>query len=116
MSGKMVNGESISIAAKDSVNIEAMYGSQTLIKAENNVDVGLFRGKLQCELNGNANIRGIDGSVAVQSHSGDISLHINSLLKVVENHPSNSVFAENGNISCLFDPEVCYIVHLFVLL
>lgn len=125
----MINGEIISIATTDSVEVGAMYGSNTTIQAGGKIDLGLFRGQIQCDSNGNCNIRGIDGAVSVQSHQGDIHLHINSLTKLMHNdgsdvshsedptsaaqtteasvsHGSNSAFAKEGNIFCQLDPEV----------
>lgn len=120
MVGKMINGDSISIATSESLQVEAMYGSDAVVRAGSNVDLGLFRGQLQCEAEGDANIRGIDGQIAIQSHSGNIHLHVNSLTKGnASNHSgegeedadgTHTIFAEKGNISCHLDPEVRQIV------
>jgi hypothetical protein len=131
LTGKMINGEEVSIASSDSIAVGAIYGSNTVIQAGGKVDLGVFRGQLQCESNKDASIRGIDGAISVQSHEGDIHLHVNFLTKLSskadEIHPeicsgssisqaqhteasvahgTNSAFAKNGNIYCQLDHEV----------
>lgn len=103
LSAKMINGDSLAIHCRKDTDVGAIYGEKTFIRSNNGLNIGLFRGSLNAEVEqGPVRIKGIDGQLQVKAVKGDIELQINSL----KAHSTNSVSAEEGNIACSLDPEI----------
>lgn len=117
LTAKMINGEYVSIESVDKVKIDAMYGTYTAVSCTSDLHIGLFRGQLQAEADGNISVRGVDGAINLSSNFGNIAVQVNSL--ITPSFPSvdgsdntaetqvNQVVALQGNVLCDLDPEVC---------